>query len=65
METQYIKDDNGKTIGVFLPIGDYKEMLERLEELNDIRLYDEVKSKGEEIIPLDDYLAQGKSKPNG
>lgn len=49
---QHIKDANGKDIGVFLPIEDYKKMLEELEELEDIRAFDEAKNKNEETIPL-------------
>ncbi len=37
-----------------------KALLE--EELEDVHLYDEVKSRHEERIPLEDYLAQRKAR---
>ena len=48
---QYITDNTGKKLSVVLPIKEYKKMLEELEELEDIRLYDEAKKNdtGERI----------------
>ena len=51
---QFITDKQGKKISVVLPIKDYKAMLEELEELEDIRLYDEAKKSNEVSIPIDD-----------
>jgi hypothetical protein len=47
LKEQYIEDDKGKKVAIILPIAEYKKMLEKLEELEDIRLYDEVKAKHE------------------
>ena len=41
---QYITDNTGKKISVILPIKEFKTLLEELEELEDIRLYDESKN---------------------
>ncbi|MCD6012974.1 MAG: hypothetical protein K0Q79_2836 [Flavipsychrobacter sp.] len=57
---QYITDITGKKISVVLPVKDYNRMLEELEELEDIRLYDEVKAKKEASIPFDEYLKRRK-----
>jgi len=51
---QYITDNKGKKISVILPIKDFKAIIEELEELNDIRLYDEAKKSNEPSIPIDD-----------
>lgn len=60
---QYITDVTGKKISVVLPLKDYNRILEELEELEDIRLYDEVKAKKEDSIPFDEYLKKrNKSK---
>ncbi|EJO71188.1 hypothetical protein LEP1GSC132_3074 [Leptospira kirschneri str. 200803703] len=59
---QYITDDKGKKISVVLSIKQYKEILEGLEELEDIRLYDEIKAKNEKPIPLKEYLKTRKNK---
>lgn len=59
---QFITDDKGKKLSVVLSIKEYKTILDNLEELEDIRLYDEVKAKNEKSIPLKDYLRTKKSK---
>ena len=42
MRTQFIIDNNGNKLAVILPIKDYNKILEDMEELEDIRLYNEV-----------------------
>ena len=59
---QYITDNKGKKLSVILPMKEYEYLLNELEELEDIRVYDEVKSRNEESIPFDEYLKQRKSK---
>ena len=49
---QYITDNTGKKISVVLPIKDFKAIMEELEELEDIRLYDEAKKSKEASIPI-------------
>lgn len=51
---QYITDNDGKKIAVVLPIKDFKAMMEELEELDDIKLYDKAKKSSEPSIPIDD-----------
>lgn len=53
MNTYYITDSNGKKISVILPIKDYNKMLEELEELEDIRLYDQAMADKRPAIPAD------------
>jgi hypothetical protein len=43
LKTQFVADDHGKKLAVILPIKDYEKMIEELEDLDDIRLYDEAK----------------------
>lgn len=50
---QYITDKTGKKISVVLPMEEFKNMIEELEELEDIRLYDEAKTTDEPSIPID------------
>lgn len=47
---QYITDNTGKKISAVLPIKEFKTLLEELEELEDIRLYDESKNDNEPAI---------------
>ena len=50
MRPRYLTDDNGKKISVVLPIEEYRKMIEDLEELEDIRLYDTAKSS--DSVPM-------------
>jgi hypothetical protein len=59
--THYITDQRGKKISVVLPIKDYNRMIEELEEIEDIRLYDEAKREdNSEYILFSDYLKNRK-----
>jgi hypothetical protein len=53
-KAQYITDDNGKKLFVILPIKNYQHILEELDELDDIRLYDETKAIQEPSIPMEE-----------
>ena len=50
MDTQYITDKKGKKIAVILSIEDYKKMLDQLEAIEDVKLYDRAKKKPEESL---------------
>lgn len=50
---QFITDIKGKKLSVVLPIKDYQKILEELEELEDIRLYDEAMASKEPSLPID------------
>jgi hypothetical protein len=62
---QYITDEKGTKLSVVLPINVYNKILEDLEELEDIKLYDEVKSRKEESTPIEEYLEARKNRKNG
>jgi hypothetical protein len=50
---QFIKDEAGNDLGVFLTSSEYQKLLEELEELEDIKAYDEAKSReNDEAIPF-------------
>jgi hypothetical protein len=54
---QYITDNNGKKISAILPIKEFKTIIQELEELEDIKLYDESKNDNEPAIPRDKAMA--------
>jgi PHD/YefM family antitoxin component YafN of YafNO toxin-antitoxin module len=62
MSARYVVDENGKRVSVILPIEEYESMIEELEELDDIRAYDEAKAaleRGEdEVIPFDQAMRE-------
>ena len=58
MAPQFLVDANGQRTAVVLPLQDFRALVERLEELEDLRLIEE--RKNEPTIPissLDDLLA--------
>jgi hypothetical protein len=62
---QFIIDDKGEKFAAVIPMKLYAQMLEKLEELEDIELYDAVKSRQEPSISLDAYrLERQKRKQN-
>ncbi len=63
LKEQYITDDHGKKLAVIVPIKQYEKILEELEGLEDIRLYDQAKKEDDgNYIPLDDYLQKRNSR---
>ncbi|MEZ4776579.1 MAG: hypothetical protein R3D00_25610 [Bacteroidia bacterium] len=61
---QYITDNKGKKISVILPMKEFRILIEKLEELADIRLYDEAKSKNESSLPIDEAFKLIEAKRN-
>ena len=65
---QYVVDQKGRRLAVLVDVRTYEKLMEAAEELEDIRAYDEAKSKIKaEIregnsITLDDYLRKRKIK---
>jgi PHD/YefM family antitoxin component YafN of YafNO toxin-antitoxin module len=59
---QYITDNTGKKISVVLPMKDFKAIMEELEELEDIKLYDEAKKSNEHSVPIDDAFKMIEAK---
>jgi hypothetical protein len=51
---QYITDNTGRKISVVIPMKEFKTIMDELDELEDIRLYDEAKASKEPSIPIDD-----------
>ncbi len=61
-EPQFITDKKGRKISVVISLSQYKQILEDLEELHDIQLYDEVVARKEKTIPFNQYLQRRLNK---
>lgn len=61
---QYITDNTGKKISVVIPINDFNAIMEDLEELEEIKLYDEAKKSNEPSVPIDDAFKMIEAKRN-
>jgi PHD/YefM family antitoxin component YafN of YafNO toxin-antitoxin module len=55
---QFLINDQGEKVAVVISIEEYEKILEELEDLEDIRAYDEAKASGETGIPLEQALAE-------
>lgn len=55
---EYIVDQNGQKKAVVLPYKEWQKVVEDLEELEEIRQYDIVKSKPSEPIPFDQAIKE-------
>lgn len=62
LQEQYVTDREGNRVGVLLGLKQFEEMLEALEELDDIRAYDEAKASEEEFIPFEQAIAEIQQK---
>ena len=62
---QYITDEQGNKVAVILPIQEYEKMCEDLDELEDIRLYDQAKHEDDgSRTSLTEYM-QKRNAQNG
>lgn len=52
----------GKPVSVIIPLKDYKELLERLEDAQDVQWLKRARRKPLHYRPLEDYLAERKRK---
>ena len=55
---RYVVDEKGRRVGVLLDIGDYRRILDELEELESIRAYDVAKASGDEAIPFEQAIEE-------
>ena len=58
--TQFIVNERGEKVAVIVSIEDYNEIIERLEDLEDIRACDEARASGETPIPLEQAFAENR-----
>jgi len=58
LHPQYITNEDGKKVSVVLPMDEFAQIMEELDELEDIRLYDEAKKDEQSYISLDEYVRQ-------
>ena len=56
MKIQFLTDTKGKKKAIVLPIKMYEKLLDKLDELEDIRLYNEAKKNEENYIPIDEVF---------
>lgn len=55
---RFVTDSAGRRTAVLLDMEEYEKLLQELEELESLKAYDAAKSSGDEVIPLDQALAE-------
>lgn len=58
MNENFVVDKQGHKIGVFIDIKSYEHLMDELEELDDIRAFDEAKAAKDETIPFNQAVAE-------
>lgn len=51
---KYITDQAGNKISVVISLREFEAMVEKIEELEDIKLYDQVKNYDEPSLPINE-----------
>ena len=55
---EYVVDKDKHTKAVLLPISEWEQIVDALEELDDIRAYDEAKASPQDSIPFDQAVRE-------
>ena len=55
---QYVVDAAETRTAVLIPVAEWEQILEALEELDDIRAYDAAKAGGQEAVPFAQALRE-------
>lgn len=55
---EYVVDKDKQPKAVLLPLSEWQNILEELEELDDIRAYDQAKSYSQESIPFEQAIKE-------
>ena len=58
LHEQYLVDDAGIRTAVVIPLDVWRRIQAEMEELDDIRSYDEVKSRPSDAIPFEQAVAE-------
>jgi hypothetical protein len=56
--TQFLTNEKGEKVAVVISIEEYEKLLDELEDLEDIRAYDEAIASGETPIPFEQAIAE-------
>jgi PHD/YefM family antitoxin component YafN of YafNO toxin-antitoxin module len=56
--TRFLTNEKGEKVAVVIGIEEYEKLLEELEDLEDIRAYDEAMASGETPVPFEQAIAE-------
>ena len=55
---EYLVDEHGERKAVVVPLATWKQILEALDELEDLRAYDEAKHRPSDSIPFEEAVLE-------
>ena len=58
LHENYVVDEHGNRKAVVVPMGEWQKILEALEELDDIRAYDEAKRYPSDTVPFEQAVLE-------
>lgn len=53
LHPHFVTDEHGTRLAVMLPANEYAQLLEELEDIEDLRAYEQAKTEGGEPIPYE------------
>jgi hypothetical protein len=62
---EYLMNSAGRKTAAVVPMPAWRKLLEALEELEDIRAYDQAKRRKSDSVPLDEALARINARKAG
>jgi hypothetical protein len=58
LHPRFVVDEAGERVAVVLDVAEYDRIVQELEEMDDIRAFDEAKAAGEQPIPIEQAIAE-------
>ena len=58
LHPEYLVDDQDNRKAVVLPVEEWEKVIDELEELDDIRLYDAAKQEAGEAVPFEQAIKE-------
>ncbi len=58
MRTQFVTDNNGNKLGVFLSMKEYELLMNELDNIDDIKLFDKSKKDKQEFKDANDVFKE-------
>jgi hypothetical protein len=58
LHEEYLVDEEGNRKAVVIPISEWQRVVEMLEELDDIRAYDEAKGQPSDPVPFEKAVSE-------
>ena len=58
LHERFVTDSSGRRTAVLLNVEEYEKLLQELEELESLTAYDAAKSSADDVIPLEQALAE-------